>query len=220
MNLNYDFNPIIEEYFNGGFSRITVSLTKELLFGIYYDALPDKECVTDFELAQSLGLRPSQIRNLRFRYEQKRKPNLSPEKIILENPATCDADGKWIHVCIKDPYSAEYLKSYLINDRETYAEISLTGETLKIPFIKYVEVLKDRCTNDKDLKNKVNNHLKDFVAENKPIKSILKDTGIKTLNINTLDESLFKRVLDAGVSLSGLFNSLCQGVEMMACIPC
>lgn len=177
-NEPYDFTPVINELFKGNFSRITVSLTKELLFRVYYEAQPNKETKTDFELAQELGLKPSQVRNLRYRYKQNTievEPSFA--EIILKNPATCSSDGRWVFVHIRSLYDLEWAKNYLVNDENTYAEASIASESIKIPSVQYIGILCEECIKDEELKSKVNEYLKKLCDSNPEFGKLLKGNG-------------------------------------------
>lgn len=198
----YDFTSIEDEFFNGSFSRITASLMKELLFDVYYKAQPNKEKLSDFDIAQELGLTPSQVRSLRYRYEQKqaRCSDLSFQKIVLENPASCSPDGVWIYVYIHSLYDLEWLKNYLVN-KGVYAESSISKETLKMPLQQYADIVLDECTHNEELEEDLKNYLIKFNEDNPKANLKFKDEDVLGSLRRILSSTTADSVLEGGANL-------------------
>lgn len=178
---NYDFQPVVERFFDNGFPYITVTLVKEVLFGIYMSS----ECnagKTDFEVAQDLGLKPTQVRNLRYRYRQNqnheddvREPAIE-DVLFRKSGAFYDAGSKMMRVQIDTAYDLEWTKNYIRNEAGEFAEISLSGDVLSVSPSYYMQLLSELCESRPELKlePKLEETIKKFSAANHDFRDIAK----------------------------------------------
>lgn len=201
VSLCYDFSPF-DSFLNGGFSLITVSSVKEKLFEVYYKAQVDKEKLTDFKIAQDLGIRPSQARNLRYRYDQTHTEEMSDEErlkaIILGNPIACTPDGRWIQIYIRDLYSAEWLKNYLLSNKGACAELSLSGDSLRMSVAQLVVFLEEWCREDTNLKQAVEQKIEAILADDSEMEKAFKSLQGKSFLSKMLDPEFLRQVMEKG----------------------
>lgn len=210
----YDFAPIIDNIFDNGFSRITVSYIRELLFEVYYGKpTGENKAKTDFAIAQELGLTPTQVRNLRYRYMQNHPAkNLTIENILLNNPACSIDGGKAMNVLIQNLYDIEWLKNEIQTKREIYAELSVSREVLKMPSSFYLRQLQAAAISNPELEKAINDKIESLVKSDSELKKALKDTDGRDYFSKISGSEVFDKLIDTGAKVSVIMDSIASAL--------